>query len=131
MALQPVLARTTLVQIRASDGTTWIELEGKQNVAIDPSNGAVVQEKTHYGNADYAAGMKTQIGSGMEISYVKLRVDITGARAPGQARVEELDQALGAAGFGAVRVREEADTFWQVWSETMIQAGSSTGGTND
>lgn len=130
MAQQPVLARTTLVQIH--DGvSTWIELEGKQTVSIDPSTGEVVQDKTTYGNGGHDAGIKTQVGTSMEVGYLRLKDDITGARAPGQARVEALSGLLGAAGFAQIRVREETDTFWSYWSEALVTAGASTGATND
>lgn len=130
MAQQPVLARTTLVQVY--DGVSaWIEVEGKTSVSLDSTTGEVMQDKTTYGNAGHMANIKTQVGASMEIQYLRLKDDITGARAPGQARIETLAGALGATGFSQVRVREETDTLWSVWPECTFSAGSSTGGVNE
>jgi hypothetical protein len=131
VAQQPVLARNTVLQILAGDGLTWVQLEGIQTLSVDPSTGEVVQDKTTYGNGGHDAGIKTQIGTSAEVGYLRLVDDITGARAPGQARVETLSQLTGSAGFAQVRLRELSDTFWSYWSETLVTAGASTGATND
>lgn len=131
MALQPVNARDTLVQVLASDGITWVEIEGKTNVAIDNSSGEVIADKATYSTGGHEAGIKTQIGASAEVSYLKLADAITNVPAPGQARVEELGGALGAAGLGQIRIREQNDTVWKRWPEAVFSVGSTSGNPTD
>lgn len=130
MVFQPLPARSTIVQVLQADGTTWTEIEGVESVAIDPSANEVMADKGTYGHDGHASNIKLQVGASLSIGFQKYADSITGARAPGQLRIETLAAAVAWAGLGQVRLREELDTQWTVWPEATFSAGAQTGDKN-
>lgn len=131
MALQPLPARDMIVQVLQADGVTWTELEGITACDIDLSAGEVFTDKTSYANAGNQSQLKMQAGAALAITYQKWVDTITGAQAPGQARVQSLADTVGWANLGQVRFREELSTQWTHWTEATHSAGAQTGGVND
>lgn len=130
MAYQPLPARSTIVQVLQADGTTWTEIEGVESVDIDLSANEVMADKGTYGHDGHASNIKMQVGAALAISYQKYVDSVTGAQAPGQARVQTLAEAVAWAGLGQIRLRDELDTNWRRWPEATFSAGALTGDKN-
>ena len=133
MVMQYVPARDMVVQVLAADGTTWGEVEGLDDIGLDPSAQEVMTDKTTYGSGGLYEGLKIQVGAEVQLTGKLMKDSVSGAQAPYQLRCTVLAAALAYAGLGQVRFRasELTDTTWTKWGEATFSLGNSGGGNND
>lgn len=133
MAYQYVPARDMVVQVLQADGITWTTVEGLNSITSDPAANEVIGDKETYGSAGNYDGIKMRVGHALTLAGLLSKDSITGALAPGQARITTLAAALAYAGLGQVRLRESGttDTQWLRWPEAVFSRNASGGGNND
>lgn len=117
----------------ASDMATptpvWTELGGHTEAAVNYAENEVAEDTT---TADDAGKYRQEImqrGAKLSIKGKALADSTTGAREPGQARLNAHAELLGTASQVDVRMRYPTETQWVKWSAT-VSRGEEGGGHN-
>ncbi|MFD5266756.1 phage tail tube protein [Streptomyces sp. NPDC058335] len=129
MAQQKYNARDVDFQIEdfLSPGT-WITIE--EINTFSKSHEEETADTTVFTSQGQAESQKMQIAKSMTIEGFRKRDNVTGAIAPGQAKVEALSERLGEESLGRFRFSHKNDTTWSVWT-AHVNLGDQGGGNND
>ncbi|MFD3929685.1 phage tail tube protein [Streptomyces sp. NPDC058614] len=129
MTQQKYNARDVEIQIEdfLSPGT-WIAIEELNT--FSKGHEEETTDTTVYTSNGQAESQKMQIGKSLTIEGFRKRDHVTGAIAPGQAKVEALSERLGEDSLGRVRFSHKLDTTWEVWT-AHVNLGDQGGGNND
>lgn len=130
MAPIRVPARDLIIEVEDSTPNVWLELEGVKSGTVDKSANETLTETTDFHSGGHYSARKMQRGATLSLEADMLQDGETGARPPGQARVEEIAEQFGEASIGRVRFRHPLDTTWRVW-RALLSVGGAGGGNND
>lgn len=129
MAQKKINARDIIVEVAASDGTTFVEVAGLNSATLNPAENEETADTTTYASQGAYEQEVMQRGATIAVEGFLLKDDSTGAQDPGQARVEVLGVAVAEDSVGKARFRHPVDTNWKVWNCTVSLAES--GGANN
>lgn len=131
MAMRKINARDIIVQVRASDGTTWIGVGGLNNVTPNRSENEETVDTTVNESGGRYEQEVMQRGFSITLAGFELKDHLTGALDPGQARITELADQVGYNSLGAIRLRHPMESLWTVWNEATFALAETGGGHND
>lgn len=130
MTATQINARDIVVEVQASDGTTWNEVKGFTTATFTPSANEEVSDRTTFDSDGVYEQVVMQRGAQMKLEGDRLMDPDTGVVDAGQARCEALALLTGTASLGKLRFHYPGDVNWTVWTGTF-SSGDQGGGNND
>jgi len=131
MATEKINARDMVFQV--SDGAvspTWYSIGGMNNFKVNYGENEETVDTTDFNSQGNYEFEYMQRGAKIDLEGFFMADVSTGARDPGQARLEALATLTGTSSKGDIRFRYPGATTWKVW-KAGVSIGEQGGGNND
>lgn len=131
MATEKINARDMVFQV--SDGAvspTWYSIGGVSSFKVNPSENEETVDTTDFNSQGNYEFEYMQRGAKIEIEGFFMADVSTGARDPGQARLEQAATLMGTLSKVDVRFRYPGSPNWKNW-KAGISVGEQGGGNNE
>lgn len=126
MSVRKVLARDLLVEVLTAAPSTYTQVKGLNTIGFSPSTNRA--DTTDFDDDGNLAHVVASRGLVINLEGFRLEDESGGDRDPGQAKCEELADAMGNASIGTFRLTSQGGEVWTFSGSVEVVAN---GGGND